>query len=79
MSAHLDQPCIDTLRSLLVDGAQHVSSGLPGLPLGTLPVAHALWSASSKHHSTKPRAALRLSASASAPQIDAVSIGEVAR
>jgi transketolase len=39
----LDESCINTLRFLAVDMVQKANSGHPGLPLGSAPMAYALW------------------------------------
>jgi transketolase len=39
----LDELCVNTLRFLAVDAVQKAKSGHPGLPLGSAPMAYALW------------------------------------
>lgn len=39
----IDQLCIDTLRTLAIDGVQRANSGHPGAPLGAAPMAYTLW------------------------------------
>ncbi len=40
---NLDQLCINTVRTLAIDGVQKANSGHPGTPLGAAPTAYALW------------------------------------
>src|ERR1700748_740360 len=40
---NLDQLCIDTIRTLAIDGVQKANSGHPGTPLGAAPTAYTLW------------------------------------
>src|ERR1700759_2554206 len=40
---NLDQLCINTIRTLAIDGVQKANSGHPGTPLGAAPTAYALW------------------------------------
>jgi transketolase len=42
-STHLDQLCIDTLRTLSIDAVQKAQSGHPGTPMGAAPSAYCLW------------------------------------
>ncbi|MCC7013784.1 MAG: transketolase [Planctomycetes bacterium] len=39
----LDELCVNTIRTLAIDGVQHANSGHPGLPMGAAPMAYALW------------------------------------
>lgn len=39
----LDQLCINTIRTLSIDGVQKAKSGHPGMPMGMAPVAYVLW------------------------------------
>lgn len=39
----IDRLCVNTLRFLAVDAVQRAGSGHPGLPLGSAPMAYALW------------------------------------
>ena len=34
MTTNLDQLCINTIRTLAIDGVQKAKSGHPGLPMG---------------------------------------------
>src|SRR5271168_1894568 len=39
----LDQLCINTIRTLAIDGVQKANSGHPGAPMGLAPVTYSLW------------------------------------
>jgi len=39
----LDLLCINTIRTLAIDGVQQANSGHPGAPMGLAPVAYSLW------------------------------------
>jgi transketolase len=39
----LDELCINTIRTLAIDGVQQANSGHPGAPMGLAPVAYCLW------------------------------------
>jgi transketolase len=39
----LDQVCINTIRTLVMDAVQRANSGHPGSPMGMAPVAYCLW------------------------------------
>ena len=54
MSNSLDQLCINTIRFLSVDAVQKANSGHPGLPLGSAPMAYALWTRPLKHNPRNP-------------------------
>ena len=54
MSESLDQLCINTIRFLSVDAVQKANSGHPGLPLGSAPMAYALWTRLLKHNPRNP-------------------------
>ena len=41
--AHLDELCINTIRTLSIDGVQQANSGHPGTPMAMAPVAYCLW------------------------------------
>src|ERR1700724_721648 len=39
----LDTLCINTIRTLAIDGVQQANSGHPGAPMGLAPVTYSLW------------------------------------
>lgn len=39
----IDRLCVNTIRTLSIDGVQKANSGHPGLPLGAAPMAYVLW------------------------------------
>jgi transketolase len=39
----LDELCINTIRTLAIDGVQKANSGHPGAPMGLAPVTYSLW------------------------------------
>ena len=54
MSDTLDELCINTIRFLSVDAAQKANSGHPGPPLGSAPMAYALWTRVLEHNRRNP-------------------------
>jgi len=54
INPQLDQLCVNTIRALSIDSIQKANSGHPGLPLGTAPMAYALWTRFLKHNPTHP-------------------------
>ncbi|MCA9909613.1 MAG: transketolase, partial [Anaerolineae bacterium] len=46
---------INTIRILSIDAVQKANSGHPGLPLGTAPMAYALWQRHLKHDPKDPK------------------------
>ncbi|NBC00631.1 MAG: transketolase [Bacteroidetes bacterium] len=52
--AQLDHLAINTIRFLAVDAVQKAQSGHPGMPMGTAPLAHMLWSRHLKHNPADP-------------------------
>ena len=54
MSTELDQLCINTLRTLAIDGVQKAQSGHPGLPMGAADMAYVLWTRFLKHNPANP-------------------------
>jgi transketolase len=51
----LDQLCIDTIRTLAMDGVQKANSGHPGAPMGLAPVAYWLWEKFLRHNPENPQ------------------------
>src|SRR5262245_8831928 len=49
-----DQPAIDTIRTLSIDGVQNANSGHPGAPMGAAPMAYVLWTRFLRHAPSKP-------------------------
>jgi transketolase len=41
--SHIDELCINTIRTLAIDAVQQANSGHPGAPMGLAPVAYSLW------------------------------------
>jgi len=52
---NLDQLCINTIRTLSMDGVQKANSGHPGMPMGTAPLAYILWTRFLRHNPENPR------------------------
>jgi len=50
MSTNLDQLCINTIRTLAMDGVQKAHSGHPGMPMGAADMAYVLWTRFLKHN-----------------------------
>ena len=50
MNKHLDELCINTIRTLSLDAVQKANSGHPGLPLGMAPAAYVLWTKFLRHN-----------------------------
>ncbi len=50
----LEQLCINTIRFLSADAIQQANSGHPGLPMGTAPMAFALWTRHLRHNPSNP-------------------------
>ena len=53
-SATLDQLCINTIRTLAMDGVQQANSGHPGTPMALAPVAYVLWDRFMRHNPRNP-------------------------
>lgn len=53
-NASLDQLCINTIRTLSIDGVQKAKSGHPGMPMGAAPMAYVLWTKFLKHNPSNP-------------------------
>jgi transketolase len=54
MSTNLDQLCVNTIRTLAMDGVQKAKSGHPGMPMGMADVSYVLWTRFLKHNPTNP-------------------------
>jgi transketolase len=55
MSTDLDQLCVNTIRTLAMDGVQKANSGHPGMPMGMADAAYVLWTQFLKHNPANPR------------------------
>jgi transketolase len=53
-TANIDQLCINTIRTLSIDGVQAANSGHPGAPMGMAPVAYTLWTDRLRYDPTAP-------------------------
>ena len=51
----LDQLCINTIRTLAMDGVQQANSGHPGTPMALAPVAFVLWDRFLRHNPRNPQ------------------------
>ena len=51
---NLDHLCINTIRTLAIDGVQKANSGHPGMPMGTADMAYVLWTQFLKHNPANP-------------------------
>lgn len=54
MTTSLDQLCVNTLRTLAIDGVQKANSGHPGMPMGTADMAYVLWTRFLEHNPANP-------------------------
>lgn len=59
MNPSLDLRCVNTIRTLAIDGVQKAKSGHPGMPMGAAAMAYVLWSRHLRHHPGNPRWANR--------------------
>src|SRR5579871_2516020 len=50
----LDTLCLNTIRTLSIDGVQKANSGHPGTPMGLAPIAYTLWTNFLKHNPVDP-------------------------
>ena len=50
----LEQLCVDTIRTLAIDGVQKANSGHPGMPMGMADVAYVVWTQFLRHNPQKP-------------------------
>ncbi|MEE9150135.1 MAG: transketolase [Candidatus Tectomicrobia bacterium] len=57
--AQLDDLCINTIRTLAMDGVQKANSGHPGTPMALAPVVHTLWDRFLRFNPTNPQWANR--------------------
>ncbi len=53
-TARLERLCIDTIRTLSIDGVQKANSGHPGAPMGMAAMAYVLWTRYLRHAPTRP-------------------------
>ena len=51
---NLDQLCVNTIRTLSIDGVQKANSGHPGMPMGMADVAYVLWTQFLRHNPKNP-------------------------
>ncbi len=51
---HLDQLCINTIRTLAMDAVQKAKSGHPGMPMGAAAMAYVLWTRFLKFNPKNP-------------------------
>jgi transketolase len=51
---NVDQLCINTIRTLSIDGVQQANSGHPGAPMGLAPVVYELWQKYLKYDPANP-------------------------
>ena len=51
----IDQLCINTIRTLAMDGVQKARSGHPGMPMGMADAAYVLWTRFLKHNPKDPK------------------------
>ncbi|MDE3058174.1 MAG: transketolase [Bacteroidota bacterium] len=52
--SELDQLCINTIRTLSIDGVQKANSGHPGLPMGCAAMVYVLWTRFLHHSPSNP-------------------------
>jgi transketolase len=53
-SGSIDELCINTIRTLSMDGVQKANSGHPGAPMGLAPAAYVLWTRAMQHNPENP-------------------------
>lgn len=53
--AHIDQLCVNTIRTLAADTVQKANSGHPGTPMGAAAMAYALWMQEMRHSPANPQ------------------------
>ncbi len=54
---NLDELCINTIRTLAMDGVQKAKSGHPGMPMGMAAAAYVLWTRILRHNPRNPKLA----------------------
>jgi transketolase len=54
MQIDLDQLCVNTIRTLSMDGVQKANSGHPGMPMGAADIAYVLWTQFLRHNPADP-------------------------
>ncbi|MCU0453614.1 MAG: transketolase [Bacteroidetes bacterium] len=59
MNSSLDLRCVNTIRTLAIDGVQKAKSGHPGMPMGAAAMAYVLWNRHLRHSPGSPRWANR--------------------
>ena len=52
--ATIHELCINTIRTLSIDGVEKANSGHPGLPLGAAAMAYVLWTRHLRHNPRNP-------------------------
>lgn len=52
---HLDQLCINTIRTLAMDAVQKADSGHPGTPMALAPLAYVLWTKFLRYNPANPK------------------------
>ncbi|HRV91868.1 MAG TPA: transketolase [Anaerolineae bacterium] len=50
----LDELCVNTIRTLAIDGVQKANSGHPGMPMGMADAAYVLWTQFLRHNPKNP-------------------------
>jgi transketolase len=54
-AGQLEELCINTIRTLSMDGVEKASSGHPGAPMALAPVAYQLYGRTMKHNPANPK------------------------
>jgi transketolase len=52
---NLDELCVNTIRTLAMDGVQKAKSGHPGMPMGMAAAAYVLWTRVLRHNPRNPK------------------------
>lgn len=55
VSLSVDMLSINALRGLCIDAVQRANSGHPGMPLGAMPMAYAIWKRHLRHNPANPQ------------------------